>query len=87
MEEQRISKLIAEVLFGLCFIGAFVCIIVGAVLTTGFTNYYLIKYVWLGPILIAVGVGLALLGTGIKGAQSIMLTKKAQKEFNKQNNN
>ena len=81
MEEQRISKLIAEVLFGLCFIGAFICIITGAVLTTGFTNYYLIKYVWLGPILIAVGVGLALLGTGIKGAQSIIQTKKAQKEF------
>ena len=86
MEDQRISKLIAEALFGLSFIGAFIFIITGAVLTTGFTNYYLIKLVWLGPILIAIGVGLALLGTIIKSVQSIIQTKKAQKEFEAQKN-
>lgn len=81
MEEQRISKLIAEVLFGICIIGAFVCILIGAVLLTGFTNVYLIKKLLLGPVFLVIGVALAILGVFIKSAQSIIKTMRAKKEF------
>jgi len=90
MENQRISKLIAEVVFGLCFIGAFIFVIIGTVCITGITiTWFLITRILEIPIaiwgifLIIIGVLLGVLGTSIKTFQALFSKIRAKKEFAK----
>ena len=86
MEDQRISKLIAEILFGLCFVLAIICFIVAAILLTGTTNSTLVRHFPFGFILLIAGIGLAVFATSIKSIQYIIQTKRAKKEFEQKNN-
>lgn len=81
MEDQRISKLIAETLFGICFVFSFILFIVAAVILTGASNSFLKRLFVVGILALIVAIGLAVLATIIKGAQFISKTRQAKKEF------
>lgn len=83
MEDQRISKLIAEIVFGICFVLAIICFIVAAIILTGTTNSTLVRYFPFGFILLFAGIGLAVFATSIKSIQYILETRRAKKEFEK----
>lgn len=79
MEDQRISKLIAEFLFGVCFVCGFISYTIAAVILTGTTNPFWKNYFFIGIIFLIVAIGLTVLGAGIKGAQSLSKTMNVKK--------
>lgn len=88
VEEQRKSKLAAEIIFGVCLVGAILALLIGIIIVTSVNSvnpfYSEISTIVMGLVLIVAGVVLGIISATIKGAQSLSQTARAKKEFQEQ---
>ena len=88
VNEQRKSKLAAEIIFGVCLVGAILALLIGIIIVTSVNSvnpfYSEISTIIMGLVLIIAGVVLGIISASIKGAQSLSQTKRAKEEFAEQ---
>lgn len=87
-QEQRKEKLVAEIIFGICLVGAILTILVGTIIVTSVNSvnpfYSEIGTIVMGLGCLIAGVVLAIISISIKGAQSLSQTARAKKEYEAQ---